>query len=225
MQPKETYDILVARFPQVRFQFVDLTDLSGGANIEMSYQPAAAPCPTGDGLGIWPDRAQHYGRPLEGDPLGAAIKHVESFIASTDAFENNVRQGRADTERRKQNRQELPVPKKQEGWADFSYVVVEMNWEGRSYAGPWQEDVQIALDAIIEHATGPIRVGGYDVGIVFVATAADDISFFVRNGLCTKGSDAEDNENLDEMIEAADTVVTTRQEALDVIKQWSGDEE
>ncbi len=196
--------------PGCRCDFLNSTP--GGPvsqQLKLSYHEPGAHYGHGMGQGVW----VHKDKLMTGwchdtkswEDLGPAtaetlIAHCQRFVDWISAECERYRQDARDVERRKLTRGErLP---RGDGAGAAGQVHVFVNWEGRSYRGPWTEDVNIALDVAAEHALGQIKFGSDDVGLIIVAPAAQNLAFHVRNCSCSGGPPEEENESEDWQEEA-----------------------
>lgn len=139
------------------------------------------------------------------------VLEASRFASRIDQEQEHRKQDRADTARRRQVRNDIIKPTFSE---TTHHVLVFLNWEGRSYSGPWAEDANICLDVMVEFARGPIKWGYYDVGVVFIAPAEKEMRFYVRSGSCSQER-LEIPENItQEEIESTKYLATSRSGVL-----------
>ena len=104
------------------------------------------------------------------------------------------------------------------GKAD-KWATAYLDWEGRSYDGPVNRDINLCLDRIIKHATGPIQWLSWDVGIIFAAPSPIDVNYMVRSGQVNKVDKELDKELRETLNKNVGKVVTTRKEAEEDITE------
>lgn len=104
------------------------------------------------------------------------------------------------------------------GKAD-KWATAYLDWEGRSYDGPVNRDINLCLDRIIKHATGPIQWLSWDVGIIFAAPSPIDVNYMVRSGQVNKVDKELDKELRETLNKNVGKVVTTREEAEEDITE------